>query len=65
MSPGHNGRGMTYSHAHRERKPPLDKVDIFCMRLFSSSAAVAYWQRDCRSLKVVRGSKGTERNQNG
>lgn len=34
MSPGHIGRGITYLHAHRERKPPLDKVDIFACSYF-------------------------------
>lgn len=34
VSPGHNGRGTTSSHAHRGRKPPLDKVDILT-ELFS------------------------------
>lgn len=45
----HNGRGTTSSHAHRGRKPPLDRGDILTAVIFPSFAA-ARWQRGFRSL---------------
>lgn len=45
----HNGRGTTSSHAHRGRKPPLDRGDILTAVIFPSFAA-ARWQKGFRSL---------------
>lgn len=63
VSPGHNGRGTTSSHAHRGRKPPLDKVNVLTGVIFSSFAT-AHWQGGC-SFKAARGSEVTEKDQNG